>query len=90
MSIIKPLLIKTEPVFKLFIKFSDGNEGTVDLSDLVGKGVFNEWNNSDLFNKAYIDVTGAIAWNDELDICSDAVYERIIHNKRLNLIEPLK
>ena len=78
MSIVKPLLIKTEPGFKLFIKFSDGNEGIVDLSDLVGKGEFKEWGNGDLFYKAYIDVTGAVAWNDELDICSDALYERII------------
>ncbi len=90
MSIVKPLSIRTEPGFKLFIKFSDDNEGIVDLSDLVGKGVFKEWGNSDLFNKAYIDITGAIAWNDELDICSDALYERIIRNERLNLIEPLK
>ncbi len=82
MSIIKPIFIKTEPGFKLFIKFSDGNEGIVDLSDLVGIGVFKEWINNELFNKAYIDVTGAITLNDELDIFSDALYEKIIKSKR--------
>lgn len=90
MSIVKPLLIKTEPGFKLFIKFSDGNEGVVDLSDLAGKGVFKVWDNSDLFNRAYIDETGAIAWNDELDICSDALYERINGKEKSNSLEPLK
>lgn len=77
MSLLKPIYIKAEPGFKLFIRFADGKEGTVDLSDLAGVGVFKEWSNNDLFEKAFIDKTGAIAWNDHLDICSDALYEKL-------------
>lgn len=81
MSLIKPLLVKPEPNFHLFIKFNDGKEGVVDLSSLVGKGVFAAWLNSDLFNKVYIDETGAVAWNNDLDICSDALYSQLTEMK---------
>jgi hypothetical protein len=77
MSIAKPIQIRPENGYKLFIKFSDGKEGIVDLSNLVGKGVFSVWNDQELFKQAYIDVTGAIAWNNDLDICSDALYDKI-------------
>lgn len=35
---VKPLLD-----FKVRLKFLDGVEGTVDLSDVAGKGVFSSW-----------------------------------------------
>lgn len=81
MSLSKAIFVRPESGFRLFIRFKDGNEGIVDLSNLAGKGVFAAWNKGDLFEKVYIDSTGAIAWNEELDICSDALYERLVNKE---------
>ena len=75
MSINKLSIVKPLPEFKLFVKYQDGVEGTTDLSDLAGKGVFSFWNTPGNFEKVYIDnFSGAIAWNEQLDICPDAIY----------------
>ncbi len=34
---------KPKPNYVLWLRFDDGLEGEVDLSDLVGKGVFKAW-----------------------------------------------
>lgn len=75
---IKVTAVKTLPHYKLWIRFSDGVEGTADLSALVGKGVFNRWQSPGEFEKAKIDpASGAIAWDAEIDLCPDALYLQI-------------
>ena len=78
MSINKLIEVKPLPEFKLFVKYQDGTEGKTDLSHLAGKGVFSFWNSPGNFEKVYIDeISGAIAWNENLDICPDAIYYRL-------------
>ena len=60
---------KAKPNYLLWIKFADGLEGEVDLSDLVGKGVFKAWESKDFFNKVKIDtLCGTVAWGEEIDL----------------------
>lgn len=75
MSIVKAVFIKPGANYNLFVRFADGKEGAVDLSSVAGKGVFEIWETPGVFEKAYIDATGAVAWNEQVDICSDALYE---------------
>ncbi len=64
--------------YRLHLLFADGTEGTLDLSHLAGKGVFAFWNDYDNFKKVYIDeASGAIAWNEEIDIDPLAAYLEI-------------
>lgn len=64
--------------YKLRLSFDDGVEGTVDLSDLAGKGVFKAWDKGDTFNQVFIDKeSGAIAWPENLDIDSLNCYLQI-------------
>jgi hypothetical protein len=78
MSINKLVEVKPLSGFKLYVKYKDGIEGTADLSDIAGKGVFSFWNTPGTFEKVYIDlISGAIAWNEQLDVCPDAIYEEI-------------
>ena len=72
-----PVEVKALPNYKLWVKYSDGIEGEVDLSHLVGKGVFSLWNDFSAFQKVYISSSGEIAWSDTIDICPDAVYMKI-------------
>lgn len=67
--------IKAFPDCKLWLKFDDGLEGTVDLSHLVGQGVFKIWEDKEIFTAAHIDMeSGAIAWAEQVDICPDSLY----------------
>jgi hypothetical protein len=73
----KPVEVKALPNYKLWVKYTDGVEGEVDLSHLIGKGVFALWNDYAAFEKVYIGSSGEIAWNDEVDICPDSLYMKI-------------
>lgn len=74
-----PIPIEVEPFenYRLRVKYSDGVEGIVDLSDLAGKGVFALWNDYREFQKVYIGPSGEIAWSDQVDLCPDAIYLKI-------------
>jgi hypothetical protein len=62
--------------YRLSVRFDDGAEGVVDLSDLVGKGVFAAWTDRDRFLEVAIDPeTGALAWPGGIDLCPDSLYE---------------
>lgn len=74
--------------YKMFIRFTDGVEGVVDLSHLAGKGVFSIWQVPGCFESATVNPeTGAITWKDGVDICPDALYMQIT-GKRLDEIFP--
>jgi len=72
--IAKPVKVKALDNYSIFVGFSDGTQGTIDLNHLAHKGVFCDWDKNDLFTKVYIDDYGAITWNDAIDICPDSIY----------------
>jgi hypothetical protein len=51
----KIVAAKALPNYRLWVSFEDGIEGEVDLSDLVGKGVFQVWQDPVEFAKVYVD-----------------------------------
>ena len=64
--------------YRLWIRFADGVEGQVSVEHLVGKGVFEAWEDSDLFSQATIDpVSGTVSWPGGIDLAPDALYEQI-------------
>ena len=36
----RPIEVKALPNFRIWLRYDDGTEGEVDLSDLAGRGVF--------------------------------------------------
>ena len=72
--IAKPIKVKALDNYTIFVWFSDGLQGIIDLKHLAHKGVFHAWDNNNLFDQVHIDDYGAIAWNDDIDICPDSVY----------------
>jgi hypothetical protein len=56
--------------------FSDGTQGVVDLSDMIGKGVFAKLTDADEFNKVFIDGR-TVAWKGGLDLCPDTLYSEV-------------
>ena len=69
--------VRPLPGYKLYLRYADGVAGEVDLSSLVGKGVFQLWNDPEAFRRVTIGSGGELHWNDEVDICADAQYMKI-------------
>lgn len=62
--------------YTIIIKFDDGVSGTIQLDDLVTKGIFKPLQDKDKFAKVY--TTGySIAWSNELEIDATAIYSDI-------------
>ena len=59
---------------RIWIRYSDGASGEIDLSNLVGKGVFRAWSDRTFFNRVYVALHGSIAWSRDIEICPDALY----------------
>jgi hypothetical protein len=65
----KIIACKSQPNYCVWIRFDDGLEGEVDLSDLVGKGVFEAWKSIDFFNQVRVNPrTDTLAWGDDIDL----------------------
>ncbi len=69
-------LVEAEPLsgYRLRLRYADGVTGVVDLSHLVGKGVFELWNDPEAFARVSIGSGGELRWSDEVDLCADALY----------------
>ena len=75
----KPINVQSLDNYHLALSYDDGTTGMVDLSNLAHKGIFEQWKQNNLFNKVYIDSeTQTIAWNEDLDICPDSLYLKLI------------
>jgi len=66
--------VKVLQGYRLELAFDDGVSGVVDLSDLVGKGVFALWHDRHAFEQVRIGSFGELAWGDQIDLCPDSLY----------------
>ena len=66
--------VKVLQGYRLELAFDDGESGVVDLSDLVGKGVFALWRDRHAFEQVRIGSFGELAWGDQIDLCPDSLY----------------
>ena len=74
---IKITKAETRPGLKVDLRFSDGVQGVVDLSDLAGRGVFRAWNDRESFEAVAITPSGDLEWPGGLDLCADSLYLRV-------------
>ncbi|HEX9729082.1 MAG TPA: DUF2442 domain-containing protein [Gemmatimonadales bacterium] len=74
---IRPTEVRPEAGYRLWLRYEDEAEGTVDLSDLAGRGVFEAWNDPKIFEAVRVGASGALEWPDGIDLCGDALYMRL-------------
>lgn len=74
---IRPTLVRALPNYRLYLEFSDGAKGEVDLSDLVGGDVFEAWDNPRFFEKVHIGSHREVKWDDEIELCADSLYLKL-------------
>lgn len=82
--------VKALTNYRIQVKYSDGLNGEVDLSLLVGKGVFKNWEDKKFFEKVHIGEGGDIRWNNTIDICPDSIYMKISGKTPEELFPALK
>ena len=75
--LIRPISVRALPRHRIYLEFSDGTKGEVDLSDLVGKGVFEAWNENEFFEKVHIGSHREVKWSDEIELCPDSLYLKL-------------
>lgn len=70
--------------YRLRLRFADNAEGVVDLSHLVGKGVFAAWRKPGVFDQARLNSeSGTVCWTveyqehtTEIDLDPDVLYAK--------------
>jgi hypothetical protein len=76
-SMVKPISVSALPNLRIKVVFSDGMEGCVDLSELAGQGVFKAWEDEKFFRQVHVGPARQIRWNDEIELCPDAIYLKL-------------
>lgn len=63
--------------YKIRVDYTDGVAGEVDLSHLLGEGVFEAWKDREFFESVHVGEHGEIRWNDDIELCADAIYLQV-------------
>ncbi len=65
--------------YTVFLTFSDGQSGELDLSYLINdKGVFSKFKDISFFKDFRIcSELGTITWRDEIDIAPESLYSKV-------------
>ena len=71
---LSPIEVKALERYRIWLRYSDGVSGEIDLSDVAGMGVFKAWDTPGFFESVHIDEYGAIVWNEEIDLCPHSLY----------------
>ncbi len=87
-----PFLTEVKPLekYRLHVKFSDGAQGIVNLSDFAGKGVFALWNDYSQFEKVKIGTSGELVWSDEVDMDGLGIYLKLTGKKPEDVLPKLR
>lgn len=82
--------VKPQAGYRLRLEYDDGTVGEVDVSDLIGKGVFAALADSAAFEAVTIGDHGELRWTDDVELCSDALYLQVTGKSAEELFPNLK
>lgn len=74
---IRPTVVEPREGYRIWIQFSDGTAGVIDLSHLAGRGVFEAWLNRPYFESVHITTAGGVGWGEGVELCPDALYVQL-------------
>lgn len=71
-----PRVVEVQYLHDYFIHvvFTNGKEGTIDLSSFIGEGIFKPLSNAEYFKKVFAD-GWTISWPNGADIAPETLYE---------------
>ena len=74
---IRPTEVESREDYRIWLRYSDGAAGEIDLSHLAGRGVFRAWNDRACFEAVRIAPAGGITWAEDIELCPDALYMQL-------------
>ena len=74
---IRPTAVEPRDGFHIWLRYTDGTAGEIDLSHLAGRGVFEAWRDRAFFEMVCIAPDGGVAWGTAIELCPDALYLRL-------------
>jgi hypothetical protein len=76
--------------FRVWLRYSDGVQGEVDLSHLAGRGVFKAWHSPGAFENVHLAEDGSVSWGSGLDLCADSLYLQLTGKSPEDVFQNLK
>lgn len=73
----RPTEVEPRDGYVIWIRYSDGAAGLINLSSLAGRGVFAMWRSRAFFEAVLLTENGAVVWGEDIKLCSDARYMRL-------------
>ncbi len=74
---LRPVQVEAREHYRLWVRYDNGVEGEIDLSQRAGRGMFKIWDSPGVFERVSISPNRAIRWTEEAELCPDAVYLEI-------------
>jgi len=66
---VRVISCKAKPGYILWVKFDDGLEGEINVSNLVGQGVFKAWELVKFFESVKVDPEShTVCWGSQIDL----------------------
>lgn len=72
-----PISVRALPKHRIFIRYSDGVEGEIDLAGFASKELFAPWRDPVFFQSVHIGPYRQIRWSDEIELCPDSLYLKL-------------
>jgi hypothetical protein len=69
--------VEARPGYRLYIEFSDGVAGEVELEERLFGPVFEPLRDEELFRQVALDEFGAPCWPNGADLAPDALHRRL-------------
>ena len=88
--IARPIAVEPREGYKIWLRYEDGVEGEVDLSDIPLTGIFEAWKDMSFFESVHISEFDAIAWSEDLEMCPDSLYIEVTGKPIEELMPALK
>ena len=60
--------------YRLWLRYSDGTEGEIDLSDMADTELFSDWQKPGAFEQVEIRDYGEVFWTEDAALCADSLY----------------
>lgn len=76
-ELVKPVRVEARPNYRIYLEFSDGAVGEIDLSDFAGSEVFERWKDPEFFRLVHVGDHREIKWDDEIELCADSLYLKL-------------
>lgn len=74
MELVQPTKVEARDGYCIWLEYADGAAGEIDLSHLVGSGVFKAWEDEAFFRQVHIADYRAIACSEESYLYPDVLY----------------